>query len=77
MSVSSHLGEYPNDKDTLLPGRWVDPAKLENLLNGLFDDQYAVSMRNSSYVVWASRRLCDDEKKRCLRPASGAFTRML
>ncbi|RSL65885.1 hypothetical protein CEP54_004022 [Fusarium duplospermum] len=75
MSVSSsQLGQSPNDKDTLLPGRWVDPTKLEKLLNHLFEDQYAVSMRNNSYVVWASRRLGDDEKEKCLRPA---FTRLL
>ncbi|KAL6363998.1 hypothetical protein LRP88_03431 [Fusarium phalaenopsidis] len=46
----SQLGQFPNDKDTFLPGRWVDPRKLENVLNDLFDDQYAVSMRNNSYV---------------------------
>ncbi|KAJ4190968.1 hypothetical protein NW755_005180 [Fusarium falciforme] len=40
----SQLGQFPNDKDTFLPGRWVDPRKLENVLNDLFDDQYAVSV---------------------------------
>ncbi|KAM6527741.1 hypothetical protein FALCPG4_008790 [Fusarium falciforme] len=73
----SQLGQFPNDKDTFLPGRWVDPRKLENVLNDLFDDQYAVSMRNNSYVVWAPRRLHENEKRMCLRPSWRAFNRVL
>ncbi|RSL67027.1 hypothetical protein CEP53_003167 [Fusarium sp. AF-6] len=73
-SSFSRLGQSPIDKDTRLPGRRVDPEKLENVLNEAFDDQYAVSMRNNSYVVWASRELKEEEKQKCLRPTLWEFS---
>ncbi|KAI8668709.1 hypothetical protein NCS57_00683100 [Fusarium keratoplasticum] len=50
---------------TSISGRRVDPAKLENLLNKLFADQYAVSMRDNSYTIWASRKLDESETQQC------------
>ncbi|KXH49165.1 hypothetical protein CNYM01_06947 [Colletotrichum nymphaeae SA-01] len=49
-----------------IPGRFVDPAKLERFLDQKFDDYYTVEMRNNFYSVTTPYQLTAEEiKKHC------------
>ncbi|WAO89073.1 Hypothetical protein NCS54_00644900 [Fusarium falciforme] len=52
-------------KKTSISVRRVDPVKLESLLNRIFKDKYAVSMRDNSYTIWAERQLEERETLEC------------
>lgn len=47
-----------------IPGRFVNPAKLESFLDRKFDDYYTVEMRNNFYSVTTPYHLTAEEIKR-------------
>ncbi|KAF5013624.1 hypothetical protein FDECE_385 [Fusarium decemcellulare] len=64
-TMTSNSSYYCQPAQTLLPGRSIDPVKLEDLLNDLFNGHYAVAMKDNSYIISASRKLFEYERKQC------------
>ncbi|GAW16305.1 hypothetical protein ANO14919_057300 [Xylariales sp. No.14919] len=50
---------------TTIPGRCINPTKLENMLRSRFGEEYDVEMRNDRYTIKARNKIQYSDIKNC------------
>ncbi|KAI1354703.1 hypothetical protein F5Y01DRAFT_272466 [Xylaria sp. FL0043] len=52
-------------RTTMIPGRCINPIKLENMLKDRFGEEYDVEMRNDCYTIRAKNTIQYSDIRRC------------
>ncbi|KAI0439517.1 hypothetical protein F4803DRAFT_530723 [Xylaria telfairii] len=66
-SVGSSISTASSIKQriTTIPGRCINPAKLENMLKARFGDEYDVEMRYDHYTIKARNTIQYSDIRKC------------
>ncbi|KAI8623225.1 hypothetical protein F5Y19DRAFT_459428 [Xylariaceae sp. FL1651] len=66
-TASSSRRSYHSNGQTItsIPGRYIHPSKLENMLQARFGGNYSVAMRDDNYKVSATSKISYADIKKC------------